>query len=254
MTDLKFNTTQARNLPRLFVNNGDGTFSEKVNVDFSGADFSGATIELAASVGIKDTATDAELQLSASDELVASTKVGVVARVVGLLATLGAVTASPTANTVLDRLKTIAANIVLGTTATDAVTTATTALGTKIGEVQASPTANTLLDRLKSVYGQLVLLVAKNPEAAATLTKGSAVVMGGTSGVLVDASAPRTIVIVSSADGNDPASICITGGTAALDSGIGIKGGETIEIVGKAAQSAMTQFGTDTQKLTVYTG
>ena len=86
-----------------------------------------------------------------------------------------------------------------------------------------------------------------------TLTK-STVTMSGASGVLVAADATRAIVIVSSTSGNASAAIDITGGTCALDSGIQIAGGDTIQIVGREAQSAMTQIGTTTQKLTVYTG
>ena len=87
----------------------------------------------------------------------------------------------------------------------------------------------------------------------ATLTK-AAVTMTGASGVLVGASASRLIVIVSSTEANSAAAIDPTGGTAALDAGIAVPAGTTIEITGKAAQSAMTQIGTNTQKLTVYTG
>lgn len=87
----------------------------------------------------------------------------------------------------------------------------------------------------------------------ATLTKSS-VTMTGSSGVLVAASATRAVVIVSNTESNAAAAIDPTGGTAALDAGIPIPAGTTIEITGKAAQSAMTQIGTNTQKLTVYTG
>lgn len=88
---------------------------------------------------------------------------------------LGEVQASPTANTVLDRLKAIAAALAgTLTVATHAVTqsgtwnvtnvsgtvslptgaatqTTLASVDTKIGEVQASPTANTVLDRLKAI-------------------------------------------------------------------------------------------------------
>lgn len=86
-----------------------------------------------------------------------------------------------------------------------------------------------------------------------TLTK-AAVTMTGASDVLVGASASRLIVIVSSTEANSAAAIDPTGGTAALDAGIAVPAGTTIEITGNAAQSAMTQIGTNTQKLTVYTG
>ena len=95
--------------------------------------------------------------------------------------------------------------------------------------------------------------LAVGSEASATLTK-AAVTMTGASGVLVGASASRLIVIVSSTEANSAAAIDPTGGTAALDAGIAVPAGTTIEITGKAAQSAMTQIGPNTQKLTVYTG
>ena len=87
----------------------------------------------------------------------------------------------------------------------------------------------------------------------ATLTKAS-VTMTGASGVLLAASATRVVVIVSSTEANGAAAVDLTGGTAALDAGVPIPAGTTIEITGNAAQSAMTQIGTNTQKLTVYTG
>ena len=87
----------------------------------------------------------------------------------------------------------------------------------------------------------------------ATLTK-AAVSMTGASGVLVGASAARLSVIVSNPAANATAAIDPTGGTAALTAGIPLGPGGTIEITGKAAQSAMTQIGTNTQVLTVYTG
>jgi len=86
-----------------------------------------------------------------------------------------------------------------------------------------------------------------------TLTKAS-VTMSGASAVLVTASATRSVVLVSSTEANGAAAVDPTGGTAALDASIPIPAGTTIQISGKAAQSAMTQIGTNTQKLTVYTG
>lgn len=56
-------------------------------------------------------------------------------------ALIGEVQASPTSNTVLDRLKTLA---------------------TRIGEVQASPTSNTILDRLKALLTGIVLAAGTN--------------------------------------------------------------------------------------------
>ena len=78
--------------------------------------------------------------------------------------------------------------------------------------------------------------------------------MTGSSGVLVAASATRAVVLVSNASANAAAAVDPTGGTAALDAGIAIPPGQTVSFTGKAAQSAMTQIGTNTQNLTVYTG
>lgn len=86
-----------------------------------------------------------------------------------------------------------------------------------------------------------------------SLTKSS-VTMSGSSGVMVAADPNRLYVMVSSTLANDPAAIDPTGGTAALDSGIPLPAGTTIEISGTPAQSAMTQIGTNGQKLTIYTG
>ena len=91
------------------------------------------------------------------------------------------------------------------------------------------------------------------PADGATLTK-AAVTMTGASGALVAASAARLSVTVSNAASNAAAAIDITGGTASLTAGIPLAAGQTLEIVGKAAQSAMTQIGTNAQVLTVYTG
>lgn len=85
------------------------------------------------------------------------------------------------------------------------------------------------------------------------LTKNT-VTQTDVSASLVAADATRRIVIVSSTKANASAAIDPTGGTCALDSGIPMEGGDTIQITGKEAQSAMTQIGTNGQKLTVYTG
>jgi hypothetical protein len=85
------------------------------------------------------------------------------------------------------------------------------------------------------------------------LTKAS-VTMSGASAALVAASAARAVVLVSNASANAAAAVDPTGGTAALDAGMAIPPGQTVIFTGKAAQSAMTQIGTNTQKLTVYTG
>lgn len=100
-------------------------------------------------------------------------------------------------------------------------------------------------------YGNLKVAVATLTGSA--LTKSS-VTMSGASASLVAADTSRKVVIVSSTGTNASAAIDITGGTAALDSGIPLEGGDSIVITGKEAQSAMTQIGTSGQKLTVYTG
>lgn len=87
----------------------------------------------------------------------------------------------------------------------------------------------------------------------ATLAKAS-ITMSGSSGALVSASAARLIVMVSNALANAVAAVDPTGGTCALDAGVPIPPGQTVTFTGKAAQSAMTQIGTNSQKLTVYTG
>lgn len=93
----------------------------------------------------------------------------------------------------------------------------------------------------------------QSPASNTTLTKSS-VTMTGASAVLVAANAARLIVIVSSSKANDNAAIDPSGGTCALDAGIPLAGGDTVELTGKAAKAAMTQIGTNAQKLTVYTG
>ncbi len=82
----------------------------------------------------------------------------------------------------------------------------------------------------------------------------STVTMSGTSAELVPADTARRLVIVSSARTNVDAAIDPTGGACALDAGIPLAGGDTVQITGKEAQSAMTQFGANGQKLTVYVG
>ncbi|QIO64766.1 hypothetical protein [Rhizobium leguminosarum] len=81
-----------------------------------------------------------------------------VATLTAIAAILGEVQASPTGNTLLDRVKTLAS--ILGevqanptaNTLQDRVKT----LAALVGEVQANPTANTLLDRLKTIGTALV--------------------------------------------------------------------------------------------------
>lgn len=82
----------------------------------------------------------------------------------------------------------------------------------------------------------------------------STVTMTGASATLLAVDTTRKIVIVSSTKANGDAVIDITGGTCALDVGIPLSGGDTVQITGKEAQSAMTQIGTNGQKLTVYVG
>jgi len=99
-----------------------------------------------------------------------------------------------------------------------------------------------------------VYLAATGPNSdGATLTK-VAVTMSGASGVLVAASATRRSVMVSNPAANAAAAFDPTGGTCSLTAGIPLAAGQTITITGKAAQSAMTQIGTNLQVLTVYTG
>ena len=97
------------------------------------------------------------------------------------------------------------------------------------------------------------LLITSRGSDGVTLTK-AAVTMTGASGVLVAAEPTRAVVLVSNPAANATAAIDPTGGTAALTAGIPLGPGATIEITGKAAQSAMTQIGTNAQVLTVYTG
>jgi len=112
-------------------------------------------------------------------------------------------------------------------------------------------TKKKLVDMGDGTHAERVSVVAA--EDGVTLTKSS-VTMSGSSATLVSADATRKIVLVSNTDSNAVAAIDPTGGTCALDAGIPILPGETKKITGKAAQSAMTQIGTNTQKLTVYTG
>lgn len=87
----------------------------------------------------------------------------------------------------------------------------------------------------------------------AALTR-STVTMTGVSASLVAADSTRRVVIVSNAKSNSDAAFDPTGGTCALDAGIPLAGGDTVQISGKEAQSAMTQIGTNGQKLTVFIG
>ena len=113
-------------------------------------------------------------------------------------------------------------------------------------------TANSLHAPRVNVSGVLMTENA-TPADAGTLTK-AAVTMSGSSAALVAASATRLSVMVSNPAANAVAAIDPTGGTCALTAGIPLAPGQTVEITGKAAQSAMTQIGTNLQVLTVYTG
>jgi hypothetical protein len=123
------------------------------------------------------------------------------------------------------------------------------------GQYQATPQTfsdgSTILAQVDS-QGNLKVTAGGGAESA-SLTKSS-VTMTGVSAVLVTASATRSVVIVSNPAANAVSAIDPTGGTCSLTAGITIGPGSTIEITGKAAQSAMTQIGTNTQVLTVYTG
>lgn len=98
-----------------------------------------------------------------------------------------------------------------------------------------------------------VVQTTQTPADGATLTK-AAVTADGASKALVAASTTRLVVIASNPAANAVMAVDPTGGTASLTAGIPLAPGETIEITGKAAQSAMTFIGTNTQVLTVYTG
>lgn len=96
-------------------------------------------------------------------------------------------------------------------------------------------------------------VTAVSSEDTVSLTK-STVTMTGASATLVSANAARQIVVVCNASSNSAAAVDPTGGTCSLTSGMPIGPGGTLTFTGVAAQSAMTQFGTNTQTLTVYTG
>lgn len=129
--------------------------------------------------------------------------------------------------------------------------------------VPLSPSDLTLIGWIKRLYNNLIggtagtpggaVLTVQFPEDGVALTKVT-VIMTGVSAVLVAASTTRRIVIVSSTTANASAAIDPTGGAAALTAGMPLEGGDTLTFTGKSAQSAMTQIGTNTQLLTVYTG
>lgn len=116
-----------------------------------------------------------------------------------------------------------------------------------------------LISALDAAGGENVASPSKPIPVALVGLTGSAltkatVTMTGVSAQLVAADANRKIVIVSSTKTNASSAIDPTGGICALDAGIPLDGGDTFEITGKEAQSAMTQIGTNGQKLTVFTG
>ena len=105
-------------------------------------------------------------------------------RITSLMALVGEVQASPTANTVLDRLKTLAGYVdgletLIGTSNTtlsaidghvDGLESLITSTNAALGEVQASPTANTVLDRLKTL-STLIGEVQASPTANTLLDR-----------------------------------------------------------------------------------
>ena len=96
-------------------------------------------------------------------------------------------------------------------------------------------------------------LPVRSREDGATLT-GSQKTMTGASAPLVSANAARLSVFVSNPSTNDDAAVHPVGGAAAPDNGIPLGPGEKLSITGKAAQSAMTAFGTNGQVLFVLEG
>src|ERR671922_1362407 len=100
---------------------------------------------------------------------------------------IGEVQASPTSNTVLDRLKALLTGIVLAAGANrigkvtvrassdgaDIDPVAESTFTSRIGEVQASPTSNTLLDRLKALLTGIVLAAGANRIGKVTVRASS---------------------------------------------------------------------------------
>ena len=85
-----------------------------------------------------------EVQASPTENTVLERLKAVETAVTAVNTLIGAVTASPTENTLLERQK--------------AIETALTAINTLIGEVQASPTENSLLERVKAIETALAAL------------------------------------------------------------------------------------------------
>src|ERR671925_132535 len=100
---------------------------------------------------------------------------------------IGEVQASPTSNTVLDRLKALLTGIVLAAGANrigkvtvrassdgaDIDPVAESTFPSRIGEVQASPTSNTVLDRLKALLTGIVLAAGANRIGKVTVRASS---------------------------------------------------------------------------------
>ena len=122
------------------------------------------------------------------------------------------------------------------------------------GKYKASPTAypdGSDVQVAVDEYGNVKVALATLTGSA--LTRATATGTGA-SASLISADTSRKVVIVSSTAANSSAAVDPTGGTCALDVGIPLEGGDTIQITGKEAQSAMTFFAASGQKLTVYTG
>ena len=87
-----------------------------------------------------------------------------------------------------------------------------------------------------------------------TWTK-TVVTMSGASAQLLPPNDARKAVMVCSTKGNTDAAYDISGGTAALDAGIPISGGDVHLLTGgEVPKGAITQYGASGQKLTVYEG
>jgi len=169
---------------------------------------------------------------------------------------VGEVQASPTANTLLDRLKSIATALA-GTLAisasalplpTGAATSANQdTLAGLVGEVQTTPTANTMLDRLKAIATALAGTLTMQPSADqdpkydhSAGTKYTSSVTSGT--VITPAAGVKYIRIWCSVD-----TLVRTDGTAAADDGGSIfcaaNVSETIPVVPSTAVTAITLTG-----------
>lgn len=139
------------------------------------ANVSAGDIEIGA-VEIKDAGADNRLKLTNADVLRASTEYGIVSRVVGLLEALGEIQASPTANTLLARLKTLGD----ATFTDDAAFTPGTGKGFTIG-AQADETAADSVDEGDS--GALRMTLARGLHANLRDSSGNELALGGATSV-----------------------------------------------------------------------